>query len=93
MRRVRKSIRRRFATGLVMISAPCAHTLGLKARKRERVRCSSLVDWPVYPRLRGTMQASTRCRNKPMHAVFQRVPQLLSVMRKPGWAGAIYRFG
>jgi hypothetical protein len=29
------------------------------------VRCSSLVDWPVYPRLRGTMQASTRSRNKP----------------------------
>ena len=23
-------------------------------RLRERVRCSSLVDWPVYPRLRGT---------------------------------------
>ena len=23
-------------------------TFGLKARKRERVRCSSLVDWPVY---------------------------------------------
>jgi hypothetical protein len=32
---------------------------------RERVRCSSLIDWPVYPRLRGTMQGSTRCRNKP----------------------------
>jgi TolB-like protein/class 3 adenylate cyclase/Flp pilus assembly protein TadD len=30
---------------------------------RERVRCSPLVDWPVYPRLRGTMQASTRARN------------------------------
>ena len=25
---------------------------------RERVRCSSLVDWPVYPRLKGTMRAS-----------------------------------
>jgi hypothetical protein len=36
------------------------------AQKRERVRCSSLVDWPVYPRLRGTMQGSTRSRNKPM---------------------------
>ena len=23
----------------------------MKARKRERVRCSPLVDWPVYPRL------------------------------------------
>jgi hypothetical protein len=22
----------------------------MKARKRERVRCSPLVDWPVYPR-------------------------------------------
>jgi hypothetical protein len=26
---------------------------------RERVRYSSLVDWPVYPRLRRTMEAST----------------------------------
>jgi hypothetical protein len=26
-----------------------ARTLGLKARKRERVRRLSLVDWPVYP--------------------------------------------
>ena len=25
---------------------------------RERVRCSSLVDWPVYPRLRRTMRGS-----------------------------------
>jgi hypothetical protein len=37
--------------------------LGLKARKRERVRCSSLVGWPVYPRLRRTMQASMDARN------------------------------
>src|SRR5271166_3577686 len=35
----------------------------LEARKRERVRCSSLVDWPVYPRLRGTMQKPTGGRN------------------------------
>ena len=28
------------------VSAPCSHG----ARKRERVRCASLVDWPVYPR-------------------------------------------
>jgi hypothetical protein len=41
-------------------------TLRLKARRRERVRCSSLVDCPVYPRLRDTMQASTRSCNKPM---------------------------
>jgi hypothetical protein len=27
------------------------------------MRCSSLVDWPVDPRLRGTMQASMRARN------------------------------
>ncbi len=27
-----------------------ARTFGEEARKRERVRCSSLVDWPVYPR-------------------------------------------
>ena len=34
--------------------------LALEARKRERVRarCSSLVDWPIYPRLSGTMWAS-----------------------------------
>jgi hypothetical protein len=30
----------------------------LKARLRERVRCSSRVDWPVYPRLAHTMRAS-----------------------------------
>jgi hypothetical protein len=35
-------------------------------RMLEQVRCSSLVDWPIYPRLRGTMQGSTRSRNKPM---------------------------
>ena len=30
---------------------------------RERVRCSSLVDWPVYPRLRRTMEAAALARN------------------------------
>ena len=25
---------------------------------RERVRCSSLIDWPVYPRMAETMRAS-----------------------------------
>ena len=30
---------------------------------RERVRCSSLVDWPDYPRLKGTMQGSECARN------------------------------
>ena len=35
---------------------------GPKTRKRERVRCSSLVDWPVYPRLRGTMQRRARAQ-------------------------------
>jgi hypothetical protein len=43
-------------------SAPVG-TSGLKTRKRERVRCSSLVDWPVYPRLRRTMQECERARN------------------------------
>jgi hypothetical protein len=33
-------------------SAPHLAPWELKARKRERVRCLSLVDWPVYPRLR-----------------------------------------
>ena len=42
---------------------PLLAPLGIEVRKRERVRCSSLVDWPVYPRLRGTMQALTRSRN------------------------------
>jgi hypothetical protein len=46
---------------VMKISAPCSH-LWEEARKRERVRCSSLVDWPVYPRLSGTMPASTRSR-------------------------------
>ena len=40
-----------------MESAP-ARTFWCEARKRERVRCSSLVDWPVYPRLAHTMRAS-----------------------------------
>ena len=30
---------------------------------RERVRCSSLVDWPVYPRLGRTMKMSQRTGN------------------------------
>ena len=51
---------RRSSTG---IETHPARTLGLKARKRERVRCSSLVDWPVYPRLRRIMQGSERARN------------------------------
>jgi hypothetical protein len=32
-------------------------------RLRERVRCSSLVDWPVYRRLRRTMRGSEWARN------------------------------
>jgi hypothetical protein len=32
-------------------------------KARERVRCSSHADWPVYPRLRRTMQGSERARN------------------------------
>jgi len=51
------------AVGSVMISAPRLAPLVLEARKRERVRCSSLVDWPVYPRLRRIMQGSERARN------------------------------
>jgi hypothetical protein len=48
-------------------SAPCSH-LWEEARKRERVRCSSLVDWPVYPRLRRTMRASKGGRNSGRHS-------------------------
>jgi hypothetical protein len=40
-----------------------SRTLRMKARKRERVRCSSLIDWPVYPRLKRTMRASSSSRN------------------------------
>ena len=47
----------------VMIRSTLLPPLAFEARKRERVRCSSLVDWPVYPRLRDTMQTSTRSRN------------------------------
>ena len=36
-----------------MESAPLLAPLGSEARKRERVRCSSLIDWPVYPRFEG----------------------------------------
>ena len=37
-------------------AAPCSH-LGIEGAKRERVRCSSPIGWPVYPRLRGTRSA------------------------------------
>jgi hypothetical protein len=30
---------------------------------RKRVRCSSRVDWPVYPRLRHIVQGLERARN------------------------------
>ena len=35
---------------------------------RERMRCSSLVDWPVYPPLRRTMQGSERAQCGPVVA-------------------------
>jgi hypothetical protein len=40
-----------------------ARTLRGDTRKRERVRCSPLVDWPVYPRLGNTMRGSEWARN------------------------------
>jgi transposase InsO family protein len=43
-----------------MESTPCSHLWN--TRKRERVRCSSLVDWPVYPRLR-TLRRRQLARN------------------------------
>jgi hypothetical protein len=49
-------------------TAPCSH-LGSKTRKLERVRCSSLVDWPVYPRLRRIMHGSERGRNSGRRAL------------------------
>jgi hypothetical protein len=45
-----------------MIGAPCSH-LAWTRGKRERVRCSSLVDWPVYPRFEANIRAFTRTRN------------------------------
>ena len=39
--------------------------LGSEARKRERVRCSSLVDWPVYPRLRALCRRQARAQCGP----------------------------
>ena len=36
---------------------------GFEASLRERVRCSSLVDWPVYPRFGRTRLTSARTRN------------------------------
>ena len=38
-------------------TAPCTHLWGWDTRKRERVQCSALVDWPVYP-LAHTTRAS-----------------------------------
>ena len=35
-------------------------TLGMEHAEAERVRCSSLVDWPVYPRFAHTMRAPVR---------------------------------
>ena len=54
------------STVLLKAVAP-SRTFGEEARKRERVRCSSLVDWPVYPRLKGTMQGSVWARNSAAH--------------------------
>ena len=36
-----------------------------RTRKRERVRCSALVNWPVYPRLAHTMRASNGAQSWP----------------------------
>jgi hypothetical protein len=40
----------------------------LKGSLRERVRCSPLVDWPVYPRLAHTMRASNDAQCGPTQA-------------------------
>jgi hypothetical protein len=45
-----------------------------EGRLREWVRCSSLIDWPVYPRLRATMQASTGARNSGRRGVPSKMP-------------------
>ena len=37
---------------------PAPAPLGFQSAEAERVRCSWLVDWPVYPRLRRTMRVS-----------------------------------
>ena len=47
----------------VMIRSTLRPPLAFEARKRERVRCSQLIDWPVYPRLRHIVQGSEHARN------------------------------
>src|SRR5271155_633308 len=50
---------------LTGMEARPARTLGMKARKRkrERVRRSSLIDWPVYPRLTALCGCRRPCAN------------------------------
>ena len=48
----------------------------LEARKRERVRCSPLVDWPVYPRLAYTMRASNGAQSVADPALRRCLPPL-----------------
>ena len=55
------------------------------ARKRERVRCSSLVDWPVYPRLAHTMRASLADATRGDAALLKRVNFAFS---RPGFGRA-----
>jgi hypothetical protein len=56
--------------------------LGSEARKRERVRCSSLVDWPIYPRLKGTMQGSKGGRNAGPRGQLGRLVQMAAKIRR-----------
>jgi hypothetical protein len=52
---------------------------------RERVRCSSLVDWPVYPRLRPTMLTTTPKRNPASNSNRSDArPRPSEAMRGPG---------
>ena len=54
----------------------------LERRLWERVRCPSLVDWPVYPRLRRTMRASSRSR-KPRATTVMGLARLSAISSGP----------
>jgi hypothetical protein len=66
-------------------SPPSLAPLGMKARNRERVRCASLIDRPVYTRLRRTMRASTDARNAgtPQHRNAAKNPATPAFMGDP----------
>ena len=53
-----------------------------RGAERERVRCSSLVDWPVYPRLADTMRGSIGGRNATPRGQLCRLFQVAAKIRR-----------